>query len=271
MSLKNKNVQRIKYLFWLLAISFTPASYAQSVELDGVVRANADVENIHVINKTASKFSTTNSKGEFKIHARLGDSIQFTSVKFKTETVVVSMQHISEGNLEVFLQEQINELDQVVVGKVLTGTLESDIGNSDTKTDINFYDVGIPGYKGKPKTQSERRLHEADAGNFVYVGLGMGVNLHKVLNSITGRTKMLKERVRVETNDALMRDIRDRLSKDFFANNPLEEKHHNDFFFFCTDDPNFESRCKYKSDLEVIIYLNEKLKAYKKNLRIDKD
>lgn len=264
-------MQRIKYVFWLLAISLTPTLFAQSVELDGVVRANSDVENIHVINKTASRFSTTNFKGEFKILVRLGDSIQFTSVKFKTETVVVSIKHISEQKLEVFLQEQINELDQVVVGKILTGTLESDIGNSDTKTDINFYDVGIPGYKGKPKTQSERRLHEADAGNFVYVGLGMGVNLNKVLNSITGRTKMLKERVRVEANDALIRDIRDRLSKDFFANNPLDDKHKNDFFFFCTDDPNFQLRCKDKSDLEIIIYLNEKLKEYKNNLETDKD
>jgi len=264
-------VQRIKCLFWLLAISFTPTLFAQSVELEGVVKANSDVENIHVINKTASRFSTTNSKGEFKIPARLGDSIQFTSVKFKTEIVVVSMKHISEEKLVVYLQEQINELDQVVVGKVLTGTLESDINNSDAKTDINFYDVGIPGYKGKPKTQSERRLHEADAGNFVYVGLGVGVNLHKVLNSISGRTKKLKERVRVETNDAIMRDIRDRLSKDFFANNPLDEKHRNDFFFFCTDDPNFESRCKYKSDLEIIIYLNENLNTYKSNLKLKED
>jgi hypothetical protein len=264
-------VQKIKCLFWLLAMGWTPVLMAQNVELKGVVRANSDVENIHVINRTANKFSTTNSKGQFKILAKLGDSIQFTSVKFKTEVVIVSMEHISQEKLEVFLIEQINELDEVVVGKVLTGTLESDINNSDAKRDINFFDVGIPGYKGKPKTQSERRLHEADAGNFVYVGLGVGVNLNKILNRISGRTKKLKERVRVETNDAIMRDIRDRLSKDFFATNPLDVKHHNDFFFFCTDDPDFQIRCKQKSDLEVIIYLSEKLKVYKSNLALSKD
>lgn len=261
-------MQRIKCLFWLFSISSIATLWAQkSVELNGVVRSNSDVENIHVINKTANKFSTTNVRGVFKIPARLGDSIQFTSVKFKTQIVVVSMQHISEAHMEVFLEEQINELEEVVVGKVLTGTLESDIDNSDAKTDLNFYDVGIPGYKGKPKTQNERRLYEADHGDYVYFNGGFGVNLNKVLNSITGRTKKLKERVRLETNDAVLRDIVDRLSQDFFANNPLDEQHRIEFFYFCSDDPNFQKRCKNKSDIEIIMYLNEKLEAYKANLK----
>ena len=262
---------KIKYFFLLLTISLTVGLNAQSIELNGIVRSNSDVENIHVINKTANKFSTTNTRGVFKIIAKLGDSIQFTSVKFKPQTVVVSMQHISKQSMEVFLEEQINELDEVIVGKVLTGTLESDIENSDTKTDLNFYDVGIPGYKGKPKTQNERRLFEADHGNYVYFSGGIGVNLNKILNSITGRTKKLKERVRLETNDEVLRDIVDRLSADFFANNSLEENYRVDFFYFCSDDPEFQKRCKNKSDIEIIIYLNEKLEAYKKNLTQNED
>lgn len=197
---------------------------------------------------------------------RENDTILFKSVKYKDTVVVVSENMIDDEYFEVFLEDQINELDEVIVGKVLTGKLDSDIKNAEVDRPVDFYDVGIPGFKGKPKTQSERRLHEADAGSFVTIGLGIGVNLNKILNRITGRTKKLKERVRVETNDAIIRSVRDRLADDLFAENPLDEEYRNDFFFFCTDDTNFELRCRNKSDIEIYIFLQEKLKEYKANL-----
>lgn len=58
----------------------------------------------------------------------------------------------------VHLIENINVLDEVFVGKVLTGDLSIDIKNSDLKRPIDFYDVGIPRYTGIPKAQCERRV-----------------------------------------------------------------------------------------------------------------
>ena len=80
---------------------------------------------------------------------------------------------------------------------------------------------------------------------------------------------MLKERVRIETNTSLINGIRDRIGEDFFAENPLDEKYRNDFFYFCTDDPNFEARCKDKSDIEIYGFLKEKLDEYNANLNSD--
>jgi hypothetical protein len=69
-----------------------------------------------------------------------------------------------KGTFSVQLIEKVNQLDQVIIGKLLTGSLESDVQNSDSKTDINFYDLGIPGSTKLPMTQNERKLHDADAG-----------------------------------------------------------------------------------------------------------
>ena len=124
----------------------------------------------------------------------------------------------------VVLEEQINQLKEVIVGKILTGDLLSDIDNTEGDPPINFYDVGIPGYTGKTATQSERRLNEATTG-------GGFIPLNPILNAISGRTKMLKQQVALEAKDELLFSIKARLSEVFFELNPLEESLIMDFFY----------------------------------------
>ncbi|WP_347924567.1 hypothetical protein [Pontimicrobium sp. SW4] len=250
-------------LFGLISFSI----YSQTVEIEGVVAGGSDVENIHVINKSANKFATTNKLGAFTIEVRLSDTLVFSSVQYNLKAVFISPEIITKKRVMVFLEDKVNELGEVLVGKILTGSLDSDIKNSDAERPLNFYDLGIPGYTGKPKTQSERRLHEADAGKYVTIGLGVGLNLNKILNGITGRTKKLKERVRKEYSDVLLEKIKANLSKDFFVTYPLDESLRADFFYFCSDDENFEKRCKDKSDIEVFEFLAEKIVSYKANLK----
>ena len=257
---------RLKFLF-LFFIIFTSALAAQTTEISGSVVGVGDVQNIHVINKSLNKFTTTNKLGGFTIEVRVSDTLIFSSIRYKLKAIQVKQEHIDEKRITVLLEENVNELDQVIVGKVLTGQLDSDVNNTENDRDINFYDVGIPGYKGKPKAQSERRLHEADAGEMVQIGLGFGLNLNKLLNKVTGRTKMLKERVRKESNTQLLNKVKDELADDFFRTYPLEEELRTDFFYFCSDDPDFEVKCKGKSNIEIFEFLTEKIIQYRANLK----
>ncbi|NMH88542.1 hypothetical protein [Flavivirga algicola] len=246
---------------------------SQSVEIFGKVQSNSGIENIHVINKTAQVFTITNKTGEFRINVALNDSLVFSSVQHQFKEVVISSNIISTKILLVKLDEQINELDEVVVGKVLTGDLLKDIANVEGDPPINFYDVGIPGYTGRIATQSERRLSEA--GVFkpqMLLGLlGGGVPLNPILNGISGRTKMLKNRVMIERKESLINTIKTRLSKDFFASNPLDEDLRMDFFYFCADDENFIKYCKNETDFKILIFLRHKYKQYTENLEIAND
>jgi len=261
---------KIKLLILFLLNVFIAQS--QTVEIKGVVIAATNIENIHVINKTANKFATTGKLGRFKIRAKANDTIVFSSVQYKLKAVVVSLTHIKERTMTVELTDHVNVLDEVLVGKVLTGDLDSDVKNSDAERPIDFYDVGIPGFKGKPKTQNERRLYEADHGKYINsfnggFGLGLGINLNKILNKVTGRTKKLKKRVKLESNDVLLTKIKSRLTDNFFKVYTLDETFRTDFFYFCSEDENFEKRCKDKSDIEIFEFLAEKVTVYKANLK----
>ncbi len=240
------------------------ATQAQTVEILGRVKSDVNIENIHVINKTGNFFTITNTQGEFKIKAKLSDTLQFSSIQHKEKHVIITNEVIFTKAILVLLDEQINELDEVIVGKILTGNLLLDINNIEGKPPVNFYDVGIPGYTGKPKTQSERRLSEASEFK-PSLGAGAAVPILPIINAITGRTKMLKNRVKVETTEALMQSIKGRLSKDFFASNPLKEDLRVDFFYFCADDEHFMKYCKNQSDFNILVFLRQKYRQYMAN------
>lgn len=250
-------------VFFLL---FIGVSYAQTTEIIGVVIGAEGVEGIHVINKSRKEYATTNSSGEFKINVVLKDTLVVSSVQYKLETLIVTEQNIDAKALKITLETLVNELDEVTVGKVLTGNLLDDMDNLGVKRDINFYDVGIPGYKGVRKTKSERLLHEA--GEFkpkMLWGILMGgLPLNPILNGISGRTKELKQRVKLEAQEELMYTIKSRLSKDFFNNNPLDDELKMEFFYFCSEDDKFTERCS-KSDIEALAFLEEKYKEYQIN------
>ncbi|WP_223032887.1 carboxypeptidase-like regulatory domain-containing protein [Hanstruepera marina] len=247
-------------LLLIFALTFVVQTVlSQEKELVGKVISPLDVENVHVINKTAQKFTITNIYGEFRITASVNDTLIFSSIQHKLLSVVVDKEIIKGEILEVRLEQQINALDQVVVGKVLSGDILSDIGNVEGEP-MTSKKAGIPGYQGPPKTQSERRLIEATSGGGI-------VPLNPILNAISGRTKELKNRIKLEEKEALMYDIKVRLSESLFKMNPLDDKYVLEYFYFVSESDDFLKRCKNVNDIEVLEFLNERLNVYKNNLK----
>jgi hypothetical protein len=255
---------KINFFIILMAVFQVESMVSQTVEIYGKIESNDDVENIHIINKTARVFTISNQAGNFKISAKINDTLVFSSVQYQTKILVIDENILINKRVNVFLEEHINELDEVFVGKFLTGDLLSDINNTEGEPPINFYDVGIPGYTGKIATQSERRLNEATTGGGI-------IPLNPILNAISGRTKMLKQQVALEAKDELLFSIKARLSEVFFELNPLEESLIMDFFYFCQEDENFMNACKNQSDLKILQFLGNQYNQYINNLKLKQD
>ena len=250
----------MKYvIFIIISCLSLHTIFSQTIEITGKVKSASDVENIHVINKTAQVFTTTNAFGGFKISAKLNDTLQFTSIQHKLKEVIVDVSILIKKEIEVHLEDLIYSLDEVVVGRMLSGDLLQDLSNVEGRP-ITAMQLGIPSYQGKLKTQSERKLNEATTG-------GGFIPLFPIINAITGRTKQLKNQIKLEQKDDLLYAIRKRVEAILFLDDVLLESLRNDFFYFCSEDPNFEIRCKAKSDLEILEYLKEKLIQYKLNLK----
>lgn len=239
---------------------FLVTIHAQKVEISGQIISNGELEGIHVINKTSYRYATTDEKGFFIIEGKVSDSLYFSSIQYIPKTIVLTAKQINSNSVIVSLSESINALDEVTVGTILTGDLNSDITNSDAERPMDFYDLGIPGYTGPRLNLAERRLFEADAGPLV---IGLGLNFSKFLNMISGRTKILKEQVKLDNDKKTIQRIKEVVGPIFFTTNVLKEDKRMEFYYFCADAPDFQQRCKDRSDVEILQFLGEKLKAFK--------
>ena len=177
-------MKKTKLLFSLVASLFAFLLQAQRSEIKGKLIASDDVEGIHILNKTASKFTISNDKGEFTIVAKATDTLFISSLVYENKEIIITEEQENSNSIKIKLEEKVSELDKVVVGKILTGSLQSDLENSDAKTEINFYDLGIPGNTKLPLTQNEKKLHDADGGPTGSImggpfGGGIVLNLHK--------------------------------------------------------------------------------------------
>ena len=94
----------------------------------------------------------------------------------------------------------------------------------------------------------------------LYTGLGLNVN--KLLNMITGRTKMLKKHVKLDRDQQTISRIKEVIAPLFFINHELEKEKRMEFYYFCADAPDFQERCRGKSDVEILEFLEVQLEAF---------
>ncbi|HEY5689081.1 MAG TPA: hypothetical protein VIS27_12325, partial [Yeosuana sp.] len=71
-----------------MAVFQVESVVSQTVDILGKIESAGDVENIHVINKTAKVFTISNGSGNFKISVKLNDTLVFSSVQHKTKVLV---------------------------------------------------------------------------------------------------------------------------------------------------------------------------------------
>ena len=119
--------------------------------LNGTIsHPNLVVAGIHVINADRGLAEITDIDGNFEISVAIGEKLIFSGVQYKKRALEITPEIFALDQVTVYLEAYINELDEVVVKPHnLSGSLSGDLNN--VKEQINFDDVGIPGYKGVRK------------------------------------------------------------------------------------------------------------------------
>ncbi|MFD2551882.1 hypothetical protein ACFSQP_08645 [Bizionia sediminis] len=262
-----------KITTYLLVISslFFGFVSAQTKMLHGTVVTNQNVENIHVTNISLHKSTITNHQGNFSIPVRLKDTLEFSSVQHQTQTVLISQKIYSNAYVVVPLETVIQELNEVVVGNILTGNIKWDV-LSEKNEPMTALKAGIPSFQGKPLTMPQRYLK--DAGDLnprlggSLGGLGASVRLIPVINAITGRTKKMKHYVNLEQRELLLDYLTTAVSKTFFQKQAIPKNKEREFLIYLSEQTDFLDRCSAKNDVEIYEYMREKFQIYSRNANL---
>lgn len=255
---------------------FATAQDGTTRTLNGrVTSTDKDVVGVVIQNISSEQAVITDMDGNFAIHVQLGDTLVFSAVHFQRKIVPVTEVLYRTSFVEVPMEEFVNELKEVVVRPYnLSGDLSQDLGKLTLEKDVSASALGLPNAGVKPLTQSERLLREASSMTMTagggLGGAGGGMSLNPIINAITGRTKMLKNRVKVDNTYARTQRVQDFYVDSLFVTTlkiPVEKV--DDFMYFCEVDEAFQETVDTQDKLKILDFMMKKSRAYRKNNNLD--
>ena len=261
--------KHIIFFALLFTISF---GFGQETRLmlNGMVKSlNNEVEGVHILNLTSKRGTITDSYGRFSIGVISKDTLLFSSVQLKHKYLVVTEDILSSNHLRIDLEELINELEEVVVRPYnLTGILDKDISALRLSKNVDASSLGLPNADVRVLSQYERKLFEADNGKFVnlyghYFGLGISINLHKILNRASGRTKKLKKLVEQNEQTIKLEEFEYLFNDSLRLQElkiPFSKKEQ--FFVYCLADSNFVDLIEAEDHLGILELIKKKSKIF---------
>jgi hypothetical protein len=185
----------------LLFMTFVAKSQERSA-LFGIIKDTiAKIENAHIINLNTKQGTITASNGRFKIFAKVGDTLEISSIQYQEKKYLIRRSSFSFEDLVLYLKPKIYELEEVKLKKhELTASLGVDI-NAVPKPNIpimNAVTLGLPNAGSKLMKKVDREIYAATTS-------ASGISLDLILNVLSGRLKMLKlKKVIVEEDEDVL-------------------------------------------------------------------
>ena len=180
-----------KLIFLFLLISFYTFSKTNNQKfIEGIVYNDNSysIQGVHVLNITSNEATITDSEGNFKILVNLNDELIFSAIQFKRNKIIIDKDVFDSLSITIYLEEFVNELDEVILNSSgLSGSLMNDLKNSGIVDNINFDDLGIPGFTGirKEDIPSNSQLTK----ELLLAPLAGGLDVERMFNWISGYYK----------------------------------------------------------------------------------
>ena len=235
-----------------------------------VTSVDKDVIGVVVQNITTRDAVITNLEGNFAINVHVNDTLLFSAVHFLKKTIPVTPALFQSNFVEVPMQEFVNQLKEVVVSPYnLTGDLSKDIDRVTLEKDVSAEALNLPNAHQRVPTQNERRLKQATVGKF-NVGMLLNPPIDPLINAITGRTKMLKNRVKVDKSYAQTQRVQGYYADSLFVATlkiPMDKI--DDFMYFCEVDEAFQAAVESQDKLKIWDIMLQKSRAYRENNNLD--
>ncbi|MDC6361228.1 MULTISPECIES: carboxypeptidase-like regulatory domain-containing protein [Flavobacteriaceae] len=264
----------MKNILFVFGCLFVLSAYAQNgtskALLGRVTSPDGDVTGVVVQNISTEQAVITDIDGNFSITVRRNDTLVFSAVQYQRKVLPITEVLYNTSFVMVPMEEFVNELREVVVRPYdLSGDLNQDLGKLTLEKDVSAEALGLPNAKRKIPTQSERMLQQATAGKF-NIGMILSPPLDPIINAITGRTKMLKNRVKVDATYAKTQKVQDfYVDSLFVATLKIPQEKIDDFMYFCEVDEVFQQTVDSQDKLKIWDFMIQKSRIYRKNNNLD--
>jgi hypothetical protein len=166
---------------------------------------------------------------------KVGDTIQFSSIQIETKKVIIQESDLAKSLFVSSLEPKVIPLDEVEIKEY---------------KNINAVSLGILDKPAKKYTPAERKLRTAGEFHWYYpllIPLG-GMPTDGLINSISGRTAMLKKELEVEKKEALLKKIEYQFDPEYFTNNlKIPQEYVKGFWYYAIEEPRLVNEINSKN------------------------
>ncbi len=193
-----------------------------------VIAHSTDLEGIYIVNKNSDLSTLTEKGGFFSIPAKVGDTLLFSAIQFKGIQLVLKKLDFENELFFVKMEILFTQLEEVTINQY---------------KNINAVTLRILDKPAKKYTPAERKLRSAEELHWyspLLIPVG-GMSVDGMINSISGRTAMLKKEVEIERKEFLRKKITDQFTEDYFIETlKIPTEYVSGFQYYLVEDAAFE-------------------------------
>lgn len=257
------------FVFCIHFIAVSQNGKRETINGKIIVEGN-DIENITIYNSSSNKGTVTNEKGEFTIAVALYDVLEVRALEYQNFDVRINKDILASKRVNIFLIEEINELDEVLVSnRTLTGNLQTDIDNVklfSLKLDAVYF--GIDNYDVYDYTEDNSNQIKNEAIRSEAQAMVHSLNVINVVDQllIPLFRSEVKDKKAVGVPEVPAKSIKYYLGSNFLVKNfNIPEHRVEEFIRYVEDDTTFDfDLLNYGHELEFLELLNKKSDAFLK-------
>ncbi|WP_228012004.1 carboxypeptidase-like regulatory domain-containing protein [Flavobacterium hungaricum] len=202
-----------------------------------ILEQSSVVEGVNIINNTTQVTAVSDADGNFAIAVREGDVLVFSAVNLEPLKHRITAEDLNMSVIVFKMTAKEIELKEVVVNENAHITAEN---------------LGIIPHGQKKYTPAERKLYTANS-----------TSVDKILNSISGRTAMLKKEVNVEKKEALFRKLEYLFDENYYTDRlKIPVDYIKGFQLFCVDDAEFAVSLNTKNKTMSMFLITDLARKY---------
>lgn len=254
----------MKKLFLLCTLFFLNEMHSQFFSGDIIIRDNSVyyLNQVYVTNITAQKTVYTDYFGAFKIPAKEGDVIRFTSIVTDRKDVVVTAESLQNKNNFVELKVAYYDIQEVIISRFKpTGNLRKDVSSLKT----GEKNLALQNMIGLPSPKGDGTPTQIPAAGFSGGGLTFG--LDSIYDILSGERKKKERANEYEKMNATIAGIKNYYGVEYFTALKIPANLIDNFLQFVYTSDNLSMNVKANNYEAASVYMEKYLPIYQRRLR----
>ena len=254
----------MKKIFILVFAFVLVQLQAQNLSGEVFIRDNSNyyLNQVFVTNLNEFKTVRTDVYGQFRMTAKVGDVIRFTSIVTDRKDVKITKEMLERELNFIELKIAYYEIQEVVISRFKpSGNLRKDVLSLKTGEKNMALQKAI----GLPQPKGDGLPTQLPVASFANGGLSFGLN--SIYDVISGEKKKKERLARYEKMNHSLKDVQNYFGKEYFISMKIPENLIENFLQFVYSSDNLTPYLDAGNYNMVAVYIEKYLPVYQKRLK----